>query len=92
VGLLDDAAAVFRALAEKSPQSARELARSSGVEGDRLQMAVVWLEERGEVERQFDTLEDRTASFSSVRLKPHAAGRTSGSAVWAARRARSPRR
>jgi hypothetical protein len=69
VGLLEDAELVYEALAQRSPQDVRELARSSGIGGERLQMAVVWLELRGRVERDFDIDEERTRSFSSVRVK-----------------------
>ncbi len=54
VGLLSDAEAVYRALARESPQAERELARSSGIVGERLETAVVWLELRGYVERVLD--------------------------------------
>ena len=47
VSLLEDAAVVYRALLRRSPQNAGELERSSGIEGERLQMAAVWLELRG---------------------------------------------
>jgi hypothetical protein len=69
VGLLEDAELVYEALTRRSPQDVRALARSSGIGGERLQMAVVWLELRGRVERHFDIDEERTRSFSSVRVK-----------------------
>ena len=68
MGLLEDAELVYEALTRRSPQDVRELARSSGIGGERLQMAVVWLELRGRVERHFDIDEERTRSFSSVRV------------------------
>jgi predicted Rossmann fold nucleotide-binding protein DprA/Smf involved in DNA uptake len=69
VGLLEDAELVYEALTRRSPQDVRELARSTGIGGERLQMAVVWLELRGRVERHFDIDEERTRSFSWVRAK-----------------------
>lgn len=69
VSLLRDSEAVYDALKGHSPQDRRTLARSSGIVGERLQMAVVWLEMRGRVERRFNTNEHATNSFSSVRLK-----------------------
>jgi hypothetical protein len=60
---------VYEALTRRSPQDVRALARSSGIGGERLQMAVVWLELRGRVERHFDIDEERTRSFSWVRAK-----------------------
>ena len=69
MGLLEDAELVYEALARRSPQDFRELVRSSGIGGERLQMAVVWLELRGRVDRHFDIDEERTRSFSSVRVK-----------------------
>jgi len=69
VGLLEDAELVYEALTRRSPQDVRELARSSGIGGERLQMAVVWLELRGRVERHFEIDEERTRSFSSVGVK-----------------------
>jgi predicted Rossmann fold nucleotide-binding protein DprA/Smf involved in DNA uptake len=69
VGLLEDAELVYEALTRRSPQDVRELARTTGIGGESLQMAVVWLELRGRVERHFDIDEERTRSFSSVRVK-----------------------
>jgi hypothetical protein len=69
VSLLNDAEVIHEALSRRSPQNARELARSTGIGGERLQMAVVWLEMRGRVERHFGIDEERTSSFSSVRVK-----------------------
>ena len=69
VGLLEDAELVYEALTRRSPQDVRELARSSGIGGERLQMAVVWLELRGRVERHFDIDEEPTRSFSWVRAR-----------------------
>jgi len=69
VGLLEDAELVYEALTLRSPQDVRELARSTGIGGERLQMAVVWLELRERVERHFDVDEERTRSFSSVGVK-----------------------
>lgn len=69
MGLLEDAELVYEALTLRSPQDVRELARSTGIGGERLQMAVVWLELRERVERHFDVDEERTRSFSSVGVK-----------------------
>ena len=69
VSLLRDAETVYEALTLRSPQGARGLAQSTGIDGERLQMAVVWLELRGRVERHFDIDEERTRSFSSVRVR-----------------------
>ena len=69
MGLLEDAELVYEALTRRSPQDVRELARTTGIGGERLQMAVVWLELRERVERHFDIDEERTRSFSSVRVK-----------------------
>ena len=69
VSLLSDAEAVYHALRGRSPQDASTLARSTGIVGERLQMAVVWLEMRGRVERDFKIDESPANSFSSVRLK-----------------------
>lgn len=72
MGLLTDAEAVYVALSRRSPQGVLELAESSGIRGERLQMAVVWLDLRGRVERDFDVDEAPTNSFSSVRVKESA--------------------
>jgi predicted Rossmann fold nucleotide-binding protein DprA/Smf involved in DNA uptake len=70
MSLLADADAVYEALSRRSPQEADELAESSGIDGDRLQMAVVWLELQGQVERDLPIDEPTTSAFSAVRLTP----------------------
>jgi len=72
VALLEDAEVVYEALTRRSPQHAGELARSSGIGSERLQMAVVWLELRGRVDRSFDLEEEPTRSFSCVRVREQA--------------------
>jgi len=69
MSLLEDAELVYGALIDEGPLDAEELARSSGIDGERLQIVVVWLELRGRVERHFDLDEERTRSFSCVRVR-----------------------
>jgi hypothetical protein len=52
-------------------RNAGELERSSGIEGERLQMAF-WLELCGRVDRSFDLEEEPTRSFSCVGLRKSA--------------------
>jgi hypothetical protein len=72
VSLLEDAEAVYEALTVQSPEDAGELMRSSGIDGERLQMAIAWLELRGRVERRFNLEEVPTSSFSCVRVTEQA--------------------
>jgi hypothetical protein len=86
MGILADAETVYRALAEESPQDARELARSSGIDGERLEHAVIWLELRGRVEISFGTEEDLTRSFSLARLRqPSFQAEASARSAWRGR-------
>ncbi len=73
VSLLRDAETVYEALTRRSPQGARGLAQSTGIDGERLHMAVVWLELRGQVERGFKIDEHPTNGFSWVRVSDRAA-------------------
>ncbi len=68
VSLLEDAEAVYEALTVQSPEDAGELMRWSGIDGERLQMAIAWLELCGRVERRFNLEEVPTSSFSCVRV------------------------
>jgi hypothetical protein len=72
MGLREDAEVVYEALTRRNPQDAGELARSSGIGGERLQMAVVWLELRGRVDRSFDLEEEPTRSSSCVSVRKSA--------------------
>jgi hypothetical protein len=70
MSLLEDAELVYATVIDEGPLDAEELERSSGIDGERLQMAVVWLELRGRVERHIDLDEERTRSFSRLRVTP----------------------
>jgi hypothetical protein len=68
VGLLRDAEVIYEAQVRHSPQDPRELAWSSGIDGERLQMAVVWLGLQSRAERRFKLDEELTRSFTWVRV------------------------
>jgi hypothetical protein len=81
VSLLNDAGVVYKALLQRSPQDVSELALATGLDGERLEMAVVWLELRGRADWHLDGNEDSTRSFSWVSVrKPawHPEGREVG--------------
>ena len=50
-----DSEAVYRALEERSPQDAADLAASSGVHGERLERAMEFLENAGLAVRGYET-------------------------------------
>jgi hypothetical protein len=69
VSLLKDAEAVYKALLQRSPQDERELMEATGLNSERLQIAVVWLELRGRADRHFDLDDQPPYSFSSVSVR-----------------------
>jgi DprA winged helix domain len=81
MSLLKDAEKVYTSLLQQSPQDIRELAQATGLDSDRVQMAVVWLELRGRADWHLDGNEDSTRSSSWVSVrKPawHPEGREAG--------------
>ena len=69
MSLRKDAEHVYKSLLQRSPQDVRELALATGLEGARLEMAVVWLELRGRADWHLDDNEDSTRSFSWVSVR-----------------------
>lgn len=69
MSLLKDAEKIYKSLLQRSPQDVRQLALATGLEDERLEMAVVWLELRGRVDWHLDGNDDSTRSFSWVSVR-----------------------